>query len=260
MRYASKTESSRCLPRLIQTGIFAVVWGIVLLLGIVGCGSDDLADPISVSWQFGVGLACDDPAVTATHVSVLLSSTSGGDEIERTVPCQDSPLVIEGVEAGGYTLSVVAGQGEAFSMAQFEGLDKPVFEFASATGDVNEIGPIALRQRALAESPTQLRLEWDFAQGLCGANDVENVEVIVWKDQGLNFVESRMYPCSLPQSEGYIEISLVPNIDGESYAISVNGFNARGKQTKVGTARKVVVTDGQVTDLRGDRAIILNDI
>lgn len=204
---------------------------------------------LTLGWKLGFGVECDDAAAGVTTIrATVLSSDSKLQVAEQTAACSAGSLRIERLPAGRYEVLVEAGDSADFTVALFSGRATGV---VVAGDDVVSLGQVALAKIPPSQNPGELELSWTFSSGLCGANGVETVTVLVWRE--LVYSEhSRSYPCDLP-APGYVALKLPP----AEYGILLEGRNAEGALVKTAKNASVTIEIGRTTRLTGPDAMVL---
>jgi hypothetical protein len=221
---------------------------------LVALGGCDLLETqvgqIQLSWKIGSGIECS--AATAAIDTIKITVTdSVSDEkvVDKTYACSAGKATITKVPVGTYAIEI-EGSKEGDS-ATFRGTVAGVEVYAGKAADA---GTVELEKLPPTTDPGGLRVSWTFGAGLCGANNVSEVRLVVWKDSVYRS-HDQIYPCDLA-APGYVHLALSPAL----YDIELEGLGPDGKQTAFARKNSVTITEGETTDLTGSNAFVLEPL
>ncbi len=234
----------------------------LFLVGVVGmlasaCAPDPDPGTIMVEWKLGFGVACDHPEADVDKIRVTLLEPGEAevavvtreypDGFSKTFSCSAGEATLDRVPLGTFNLLIEAGKGD-FDYAVFKAR---VGGLVVEEGALLDVGEVSMEKLPPSANPGGLEVSWTFDAGLCGANDVDTVQLVVWRERVFR-EHDKNYPCDLP-SPGHVKLDLAPG----TYAITAEGLNLEAMVTRRGEADDVEIAEGTTTSLVGSDAIVL---
>lgn len=205
---------------------------------------------IKLSWKIGSGIECSATAATIDTIRVVATDSVSNETIaQKTYACSAGQATLTGIPVGTY--SIVLEGALASESATFRGSVAGVTVYDDKVADA---GVIELEKLPPTTDPGGLRLSWAFKAGLCGANDVSEVRLVVWKESVYR-THDQTYACDLA-APGYVHLALTAAI----YDIDLQGLGTDGKQTASARKDSVGVKEGETTDLTGSNAMVLEPL
>ncbi|HHO54608.1 MAG TPA: hypothetical protein ENK18_27970 [Deltaproteobacteria bacterium] len=164
-------------------------------------GTEDLGPgTVDFTWQVGAS-GCELSGVTDVEVFV--------GTVSAVYPCTD----------GGGTLSVADGSYDLVAVG-YDETGAPRYEGTAANVRVYAGGSVSVPTVRLEALPAQLELNWFFENGrLCGSNDVDDVDVVLFKDDRIEL--DLVTPCD----DG---TELIEEVPAGLYTVSILGRDSTG--------------------------------
>ncbi|MCA9667788.1 MAG: hypothetical protein KC503_19445 [Myxococcales bacterium] len=217
-------------------------------LSLVACGSNGPAPgEVKLSWLLGFGVQCDATQADIDTIRVRLRLPERA-VVDQEYSCSSGTATLTNVPPGTYALEVQGGKGANFDLVVFRAT-VPVVLVSSS--EVTDVGKVQLEKVPPSENPGGLELSWTFESGLCGANQVENVRVVVWRDLVFRQFD-QAYACDIP-APGYVHLDLEPG----QYGVTLEGIDVEGRTTRRGQADGITIEQGKTIELKGSNAIVL---
>lgn len=155
-----------------------------LVAGLAGCGDPDEPAKMTVPYQLGNNLDCDDVGVSQ------IVGTLDGDVYEERVDCGED-LVFESVSAGRYTLVVEAETQDGLVV-----LDNGATPASDRTFEVLGTGTeVTVERQTLTDSPVELQVRWDFDFTSCNGTGIDAFKVTAFDDAGTGILLTEELAC-----------------------------------------------------------------
>jgi hypothetical protein len=216
-----------------------------------GCGqSGPSPGSIQVKWQLGFDVPCTHAEAGIDTVRVRVLEPGGREVFAPTFPCAARAGVVQEIPIGTYNLELEGGVGANFTIAVFAGSLGGVIVESGQTVKVEA----ALEKVPPSQNPGGLQVAWTFEAGLCGANNVANVRLLIWREMVYR-EHDQVYPCDTP-APGYVELAVAP---GE-YGVVAEGLDVDGHVVRRATRGDVTVEQGLTTSLVGSEALLLEPV
>lgn len=221
-------------------------------LVILGCGEDAPPGRVAVAWTIGSGVSCDDAEVDIDSVRVTLTDIADEDvRITTTSYCAANSAVLDLIPAGTYDLLLEGVKGSDFATAGFRGEKTGVIVLP---GQTTTVGELAMEFLPPLPDPGTLQLSWGFESGLCGANEVTKVRIVIWQKRLVKSYE-KSHDCNI-DAPGYISVSLSPN----TYDVRIFGSNDQQQTIMTGGKDGLVITEGGTTSAKDTDGVTLKAV
>lgn len=151
---------------------------VAALFFVGGCG-DDTVKPggLQVRWTQGPLATCGSRHLVTVEARAYLKNVEQGS-VESTCPSADrsGALILEELTPGNYTVLVEG----------FDADGKGVYLGTAERVAVKEGKTTTTTEIELVQKPVRLNVRWTPPSGRCAGDDVDEVEVNVYKDAGTN--------------------------------------------------------------------------
>jgi hypothetical protein len=228
-----------------------------MALWFAGCGDNGPAPgSVQLAWKLGFGVACNDARAGIDTIRVRFFQPATNQELKqynKDFSCSSSTGIVPMVPVNTYNLTVEGGNAANFVASFTASVPAVVVK----TGATLNLGTVVLEKVPPMEQAGNLQVSWTFQTGLCGANNVSNVQLQVWRDLVYK-QHDKIYPCDIP-APGYVSL----DVPAGGYGIIATGLDATGKIVRIGEAPArptdppVMVDMNQTTSLTGTSAIVL---
>lgn len=196
---------------------------------------------IEVAWTLGFGVECDDQSANIDTIRAKVFLPSKNTPIaEHVFTCSEYEALIPDIPVGIYNLELEGGIGENFTTPVFKGSVGSIAVISKFTTNTKNI---VLEKVPPIQTPGTLKISWTFKEGLCGANNVANVHLLIWRD--LVYKEhDHTYPCDLP-SPGY----LLFDLSSGKYGVIAEAMSEDERLMRYASDDNVKISEGETTTL-----------
>jgi|GEM_PF-3190845 hypothetical protein len=218
-------------------------------VSLLACGEGEQDGRVALTWTIGSGVACNATNVDIENVRLTLTDISDEDQIIVTTSyCAAKSATLDNIRPGTYDLLLEGAKGTDFEISTFRAEVTGIVVLPEQTTTLDEI---AMEFLPPLPDPGTLQLSWGFETGLCGANSIEKVRVVIWQTSIVKSYEKTL-ECDI-DAPGYISISLSPN----KYDVRLFGINDQQQITMRAGSDDFAITEGGTTSLKGSEGLTL---
>ncbi len=210
---------------------FLAIFGLAASFVVAGCDSEDNKTyDVPISWTIGGAELCS-ALVTPTetvefdNVTITVYKNEGDEDAMDgpfTVPCSDFNTAIPRLDRGNYWVLVEA-------WGEYDDMELPLYSEAKAVkAPAQDDDGYTF---VLVQSKAKIEVTWDFEIGMCGANDVEDVQIGMVEEE-------------IPCDDG---VYTIEDLSGfQSYTVEVEGLDSDGETVLSGSEENIFLLPGQL--------------
>lgn len=161
----------------------------------VGC-ADQTPGSVLVDYRIGNDKTCAEAGVT--NLDIVLSQEDG---ISGGGPCNDEPILLEGIPVGKYAIDITGSDANGVVIVDNVDASPTVVDI---TGDGKELSPT---QIPLSDTPAELLVRWNFGFTSCESAGISKFLIEAFDDSGSeNFVSVELDCTEAGDAAGYREV------------------------------------------------------
>jgi hypothetical protein len=180
----------------------------ILALSLASCSREPGPGTVIVKFRLGNDKTCEELGVVNVRaflgddptLSDAGDTDGGGPDLDVTAPCEDGEVTITQVPAGSYELTVQAiDAADVTIMDNLKDGALPV----EVLGDGSQLTTDTI---GLTNSPSQLKVRWDFGFSSCEAEGVGSFRIAAFDTTGTEGLHEVTIPCNTagdPDDENY---------------------------------------------------------